>query len=99
MNITKTEALVLQQLVSVAGSQLYGLEMVKASDGHLKMGSIYVILDRLQRKGFVESQREELPPDAQRPPRRLYKITGTGTRVLHAFEALQMAFVAEPTGA
>lgn len=99
MNITKTEALVLQQLASVAGSQLYGLEMVKASDGVLKMGSIYVILDRLHRKGFVESQREQLPLDAQRPPRRLYKITGTGARVLNAYEALQRAYVLEPIGA
>lgn len=99
MNITKTEALVLQQLASAAGSELYGLEMVKASDGALKMGSIYVILDRLQRKGFVESQREELPLDAQRPPRRLYKITGTGARVLYAYEALQTAFAEGLNGA
>lgn len=99
MNVTKTEALVLQQLASAAGSELYGLEMVNASDGNLKMGSIYVILDRLHSKGFVESRREELPPDAQRPPRRLYKITGTGARVLHAYEAMQTAYAEGLTGA
>jgi DNA-binding PadR family transcriptional regulator len=99
MNVTKTEALVLQQLASAAGSELYGLEMVKASDGALRMGSIYVLLDRLQRKGFVSSEREVLPPDAQRPPRRLYKITGTGARVLHAYEALQSAYAAGINGA
>jgi DNA-binding PadR family transcriptional regulator len=99
MQISKTEALVLQRLVSAPGSETYGMEMVKASDGALKMGTIYVILDRLHRKGFVDSRREELPQDTQRPPRRLYKITGTGARVLHAYEAAQSAYAAGMNGA
>jgi len=96
MKIPKTEALVLQQLVSVpAGSELHGLAMVKASDGALKMGSVYVILGRLQDKGLVESRREELDADSkQAVPRRLYKITGTGRRVLAAYEAAQAAYAA-----
>ncbi|MEW6464284.1 MAG: helix-turn-helix transcriptional regulator [Pseudomonadota bacterium] len=95
-NISKTEALVLQQLVSVpAGSELYGSAMVKASSGTLKMGSIYVILGRLQDKGLVESRREELSPDSkQAVPRRLYKVTGTGRRVVAAHEASARGFAA-----
>ena len=93
MNITKTEALVLQQLVSAAGSELYGLSMVKAADGALKMGSVYVILGRLQDKGFVESRREELAQDSDRSvPRRLYKITGAGRRIYLAYEAAMSAY-------
>jgi DNA-binding PadR family transcriptional regulator len=92
MQISKTEALVLQRLVAAAGSETYGLEMVKSSGGALKMGTVYVILGRLQDKGFVESRREELPEDTQRPPRRLYKITGTGRRVYQAYEAAMAAY-------
>jgi len=87
MNITKTEAQVLQLLIAASGSELYGLEMVKASGGTLKRGTIYVILGRLEDKGFVESHKEVLdenaPPAA---PRRLYQATGTGRRIYHAYE-------------
>jgi DNA-binding PadR family transcriptional regulator len=90
MKITNTEAEVLQLLVATSGSEMYGLEMVKASGGLLKRGSIYVILGRLEDKGFVESRKEELdssvPPTA---PRRLYKATGTGRRVYHAYASFQ----------
>lgn len=100
MNISKTEALVLQQLVAAAGSELYGLEMVKAADGALKMGSVYVILGRLQDKGFVESRREELAQDSDRSvPRRLYQITGTGRRVYLAYEAAMAAYAQGLNGA
>ncbi|AUS41683.1 hypothetical protein CYD94_05265 [Ralstonia solanacearum] len=99
MDITKTEALVLQQLVAAAGSELYGLEMVKSSGGALKMGTIYVILGRLQDKGFVESRREELKDSNRAVPRRLYKITGTGRRVLQAYEAARAAYAAGMCGA
>lgn len=100
MNITKTEALVLQQLIAAAGRELYGLEMVKNSGDALKMGTVYVILDRLQRKGFVESHREELAPDSERVvPRRLYKITATGRRVYFAYEAAMTAYEAGINGA
>lgn len=92
MNISKTEAEVLHLLVTASGSELYGLEMVKNSEGKLKRGSIYVILGRLEDKGFVESRKEVLdesaPPAA---PRRLYKATGTGQRILQAYETFNNA--------
>ncbi|MES2938370.1 MAG: helix-turn-helix transcriptional regulator [Pseudomonadota bacterium] len=93
MNLTKTEALVLEQLVAAAGSELYGLEMVKKSGGALKMGTVYVLLDRLRDKGFVESHREKLENVSQRAvPRRLYKITGIGARTYHAYCAAMAAY-------
>lgn len=93
MNITKTEALVLQQLVNAAGSELYGLQMVKDTNGALKMGSVYVILGRLEDKGFVESRREELKEDSSRAvPRRLYKITGSGSRIYNAYASAMAAY-------
>lgn len=73
------------------GKNLYGLEMVKASGGELKRGTIYVLLDRLEDKGFVTSTAEK---QAGLPgmPRRMYRITGVGQRALAARYAAQVSF-------
>lgn len=97
MKLTKTEALILEQLMAAAGSELYGLQMVKASAGQLKMGSVYVLLSRLQDKGFVDSRKEEQA--LQVVPRRLYKITGAGERYFRAMQAAEAALRHDLQGA
>jgi len=97
MNLTKKEALILDQLVRAGSSEMYGLEMVKASNNELKMGTIYVTLARLQEKGFVESRKETDPQ--QTVPRRLYKITGAGQRTFRAWESAMAAYHAQLNGA
>lgn len=97
MKLTKTEALIPQQLMAAAGSELYGLQMVKSSDGQLKMGSVYVLLSRLQEKGFVDARKEEQP--LQVVPRRLYNITGAGERYFHAMRAAEAALEHDLQGA
>jgi DNA-binding PadR family transcriptional regulator len=87
MNLTKTEALILRKFG--AGSELYGLQIVAESEGALNIGSIYVMLKRLQDKNLLSSEREVLPVDSQRPPRRLYKLTALGLRLLRAYEILE----------
>jgi DNA-binding PadR family transcriptional regulator len=78
---SEKEAVVLELLSQ--SSEMYGLEMVKASQGALRRGSVYVILDRLEHKGFVTSraQRQRGSPGM---PRRLYRATGLGRRALRA---------------
>ena len=67
----------------IGKGEMYGLEMVEASEGALKRGTIYVTLSRMADKGYVESREEENPaPD--RPARRLYKPTGLGERAYRA---------------
>jgi DNA-binding PadR family transcriptional regulator len=97
MNITKKEALILGQLAASAGSELYGLQMVKASDDQLKLGTVYVTLGRLEEKGFVEGRREEA--SERTVPRRLYKITGAGRRTFQAWRAAMAAYDQELGGA
>jgi len=97
MKLTKTEALILEQLMAAAGSELYGLQMVKASAGQLKMGSVYVLLSRLQDKGFVDSRKEEKA--IQVVPRSLYKITGDGERYFRAMQAAEAALRHDLQGA
>jgi PadR family transcriptional regulator PadR len=72
------EALILDLLVR--DGQAYGLELVAASAGRLKRGSIYVTLGRMEQKGLVTSTLDERPGEG--PPRRLYQATAYGRRAL-----------------
>jgi DNA-binding PadR family transcriptional regulator len=72
---------------------LYGLEMVEASGGGLKRGTIYVTLQRLQEKGLVDSKPEPRTAPEIGIPRRMYWITGVGQRVLAAYEMARLTFV------
>ncbi|MEM9949351.1 MAG: PadR family transcriptional regulator [Cyanobacteria bacterium P01_D01_bin.36] len=47
----------------------------------MSSGTIYPILLRLEKNGFVESKWEvEDPSSLKRPRRRLYRITGAGSK-------------------
>lgn len=78
------EAIALEMLS--AGAAMYGLEMVKRSRGRLGRGTIYVVLDRLEEKGFISSTATPVPGQAGMP-RRLYCITALGQRAIAAREA------------
>lgn len=83
--LTRKEATILEMLLS--GVEHYGLEMVEASKGLLKRGTIYVVLQRMQEKGFIESRKEARVAPEIGIARRIYKITGHGARVLAAHQA------------
>lgn len=80
---SKIELMILRLL---RGGEMYGLEMVKASDGELARGTIYVTLGRMQEKGYVKSRQEKEETEAGLP-RRIYQITGLGLQVMQASEA------------
>lgn len=63
--------------------EMYGLELVAASDGELKRGTVYVTLARMEEKGFISSRLDDDPPPSGGLPRRLYTATSYG-RQLHA---------------
>ena len=65
-----------------------GLQLVERSDGALKRGTVYVTLGRLEAKGYVESEQEPPAPGAIGLPRRIYRPTGLGERVLRAWSVL-----------
>jgi len=69
------------------GGETYGLDLVKRSNGAVGRGTVYVLLDRMEDKGLIESREEEAPTDGYVGiPRRLYKPTGAGVRALHMME-------------
>lgn len=80
--LSRKEILVLEMLVE--RGEMYGLEMVGASDGGLKRGTIYVTLQRMADKNYVESREEPRTMPEIGIPRRKYKATGLGARVYRA---------------
>lgn len=95
-SMSRTESLVMELL---RGRERYGLELVDASRGTLKRGSVYVTLARMEEKGFVDSKQEERPPGTSGLPRRLYRATPYGRRVHGAFAMLRDALALKPTEA
>jgi DNA-binding PadR family transcriptional regulator len=53
----------------------------------------------MERKGFVESRQEAQPPGAIGLPRRLYKATAYGVKVLEAYQLLREALALRPSEA
>ena len=94
--MSRTESLVMELLRS---RERYGLELVDAAAGALKRGSVYVILARMEEKGFIESRQEERAPGASGLPRRLYRATPYGLKVHDAFAMLRDALALKPAEA
>lgn len=95
-SMSATESLILELL---RDGRQYGLELVDASKGALKRGSVYVILSRMETKGFVESWQEERAPGAIGLPRRLYRATPYGLKVHDAYQLLREALALRPAEA
>ena len=65
--------------------RLFGLQLVAASKGRLKRGTVYVTLGRMEEKGYITSTLEDPPPGAGGLPRRLYEPTTLGRRVVRTW--------------
>ncbi len=81
--VSRKEALILDLLATARDR--YGLELVEASDGRLKRGTVYVTLSRMEDKGYVTSEQEAKGPGAIGLPRRLYRLTALGRRAREAW--------------
>ncbi|NNE97475.1 MAG: hypothetical protein HKN25_00505 [Pyrinomonadaceae bacterium] len=66
--------------------EMFGLEMVDASDGEIKKGTIYVTLQRMAEKDLVDSFEEKRGEDETGIARRIYTPTDYGERVFKAQE-------------
>ena len=86
LHLSSKETIILNLLRD--GSSLYGLQMVDASHGKLKRGTVYVTLGRMEDKGLIRSRTEDAPAGAGGLPRRLYEATPHGLLVCKAWSAL-----------
>lgn len=87
-SLSKTEFLILELLTR--RREMYGLEMVKENP-RLKRGTIYVLLGRIEEKGFIASKQLSNVAAAGLP-KRVYSITAAGVRAHRAFEAAAKVF-------
>jgi PadR family transcriptional regulator len=81
--LPKKQLLILELLAS--GGPMYGLQLVDRSDGALKRGTVYVTLGRMEARGLIESEQEPAAPGAIGLPRRIYRPTALGERVMRAW--------------
>jgi DNA-binding MarR family transcriptional regulator len=90
-NLTKTEALIIEMLLAFPGQERFGLDLVESSGGRLKRGTVYVLLDRLEDKKYVESRLEANRPGEQGKPRRMYRVTGLGIEAMTTLARMEAA--------
>ena len=82
LTLSPKELLVLELLRE---QDLYGLQLVAASSGRLKRGTVYVTLGRMEEKGYLTSRLEDAPSATGGLPRRLYSATPLGRRMFAAW--------------
>ena len=90
--LSAKEMLVLRLLINDR-KEMYGLEMVEQSESKLKRGTVYTTLFRMEEKGYIKSRKEEIEETDAKAPRRLYKPTGLGERLLNAHEIFEQQLV------
>ncbi len=66
----------------VRGGEMFGLQIVQRAPQQIALGTVYVTLQRMAHKGFVTSRLAE--DAAGGPPRRMYRPTSRGYRMLSA---------------
>ena len=95
-HLPKKERLILELLASEG--PMYGLALVERSDGALKRGTVYVTLGRMEAKGLISSEQESPAAGAIGLPRRIYRPTILGERILRAWIAFtrELAWEVKP---
>lgn len=57
----------------------------------MPLGSLYTTLDRMEKKGFVESRRGETTPGRRGNRRKYFRICAPGVQALDEWQAVKMA--------
>lgn len=67
---------------------MYERQLVHASGGAIKPGSVYVLLERLEEKGFVKPDKPQAEKDYPGRQRPIYRLTTQGGEVVRAAETI-----------
>jgi len=95
--MTSSVLKVVAALLADPAAERYGLQLMH--DTGLPSGTLYPILVRLERAGWVESRWEDADPVAEgRPTRRYYRLTGQGAIEARREVALMHQQMARATG-
>jgi DNA-binding PadR family transcriptional regulator len=95
--MTTSVLTVLSTMLADPTAERYGLDLVH--DTGLPSGTLYPILVRLERAGWVEPRWEDIDPVAEgRPSRRYYRLTTTGVSQARREVALLREQLGRATG-
>ena len=99
--ITAQTLRVLAALLSRPQEDIYGLEVVRSAN--LASGTVYPVLARLERAGWLTSEWEGVDPAVVgRPRRRVYRLTASGAAearvVLAEYQRVLLPFQAPAAG-
>ena len=79
MSMSAAAVMVLKAFLAHPDTEQYGFGLMKVTG--VKSGSLYPILTRLERAGWVTARDEEIGVRNEgRPPRRLYRLTLEGQK-------------------
>jgi DNA-binding PadR family transcriptional regulator len=83
LELTPKMAAVLKVFLEDPGQPRYGLELMRRTGQ--PSGTLYPILAKLERKGWLTGDREDIDPHAEgRPARRVYRISGEAVAAARA---------------
>jgi DNA-binding PadR family transcriptional regulator len=92
--LTRSTTRALLAFLETPRSWRYGYDLMKVTD--LSSGTLYPLLARLTDDGWLESRWEESEFPG-RPPRQLYRLTGTGRmQARQALERAQASWLGRP---
>lgn len=86
--LTRTEEVILTSVAALGVTgQAYGMNIFEqccrlTKRRYISIGSIYTILDRLEKKGLVESWFEDRRDSEHRGTKRCFRITGVGIQAV-----------------
>src|SRR5436305_2688926 len=90
--LASTERLILNRLTQ--RGEEFALRLADRSGGALKRGTVYITLQRMESKGYVESSLEPPTEGVMRRPRRWYRPSQYGLQVLNAWKVAENALEA-----
>lgn len=97
IRLTTAVAQVLRAFLEDPTKTQYGFDLMQQT--RLPSGTLYPILARLEKRGWITSQPESIDPTKHgRPARRMYLITPTGTETARIELARLSAALAPPRG-
>ncbi|MFS0738693.1 PadR family transcriptional regulator [Sphingomonas sp. 1P06PA] len=82
---------ILAVLLQAGREWSHGYDLARRAD--VKSGTLYPLLIRLERQGYLEAEWQQ-PPAGGRPPRHAYRLTASGMQLAHDNPPLPAAPVA-----
>jgi hypothetical protein len=95
-SLGRKEAEILRCLIADGPS--FPKDLAKNNPDRIVRSAVYIQLQRLVDKGFVDAEPESVPLDQIRTPRNRYSVSGLGVRALQAHELARLAYALVPAG-